>query len=188
MREYAMAKLIPITKVVHEQVDNVRCDHCDVYINGTEHYSKYGYVFWCNECVEEDYGTLDAVLKSIDDKFQYLPQVYYDTSKSTITYPDNRYTFTLNRERKQCRYYWWMSGEHVNKIKAIPKRDTPRATSTYTGLMIRETTDGRYCWHAPKESTEAIKPDPIVIINKPFTFNIKWSDGTEDTFIDGVRQ
>jgi len=183
-----MAKLMSITRTQYEMIDNAQCDHCDVYIDNTERYCKQGYMFWCNECIDEDYGTIDAVLKSIDDDFKYLPATYYDASKSTITYPDGKYTFTLKQEKRKRRYYWWMSNQYADKIRAIPKRKEPRTTHTYTGLMIRETTDSKhYCWHTPKESAEAIKPDPIVFINKPITFIVRWSDGTSDTYIDGAR-
>lgn len=167
-----MAKLLPINKVVYEQVENVRCDHCEDWINDTEHLNANGYLFWCSECVANDFKLLYEVLKSIDDKFQYLPTTYH-------CYPE--------KADRKYQYYWWAGGEHINKIKAIPK-GTPAKVPTYTGLMIRESTDGRYCWHSPKESAEVIKPSPMIFINEPFSFLVRWSDGTQDTFVDGVRQ
>lgn len=162
-----MAKLLPVTKTVYEIHENATCDHCGVYIDNTERYSKPGYIFWCSECVKTDFELLYAVLKSIDSKFQFLPQTYYDY---------------LHKEEKKHRYYWWMSGEYVAKIKAIPK-GTKAKNPTYTGLMVRITEDSKhYCWHTPKESAEAIKPDPIIIFH---SFVVNWSNGDRHYYLNG---
>jgi hypothetical protein len=188
-----MAKLLTITKTEYQMVDNAKCERCDVSIDDTENINHPGYLFWCVVCAEENKEALEAVLKEIDPKCKSLPTTY---------------RYKMAEEEKPYRYYWWVGGEYTKKIRAIPKKEEDlldeiikertKNNPEFPKMVDRAMIDrlkslasspvGQHALIKLAAHFTPITPDPIVMINEEKRFVVKWSDGSQEEYVDGRKQ